>query len=470
MEMTALGAVHGPPGRPALRRHEAEAGPGLHAGRDAGAAAARRADRRRRSAVAPRAVADHPRPGARAGAAGAGQHLLPGRGRPLRPRHRPATGAGCWPRARPRASAGVADGRDLPARPAQAGETARDLQARLLAMPQVVDAVPEAGRVRVVLDQRRAAAPRWRAAWAPGYADAGPLRGRLHGAAARDGDGPGVRGPDRRRRQPTRDRRRPRRAARWRSRALVRRFGAFTAVDHISFEVRRGEIFGLLGPNGAGKTTTFRMLCGLLPATGGELRVAGVDLRHARASARGADRLRGAEVLALRPAVGGREPGFLRQRLRPARRAEARAHRLGAGRVRARRASPRLPSGQLPGGYKQRLAMAAALLHEPEMLFLDEPTSGADPLARREFWRRITALGRAGRHRDRHHPLHGRGRVLRPHRHPGFRPHAGPGRARPRSARRGHAAAGETPTMEDAFIAIVEASRAAEAERGKAAA
>src|SRR5438093_9780755 len=69
-------------------------------------------------------------------------------------------------------------------------------------------------------------------------------------------------------------------------RDLVRRFGTFTAVDHVSFEVRRGEIFGLLGPNGAGKTTTFRMLCGLLPATSGTLRVAGVDLRYARASAR----------------------------------------------------------------------------------------------------------------------------------------------------------------------------------------
>src|SRR5262249_7128327 len=69
-------------------------------------------------------------------------------------------------------------------------------------------------------------------------------------------------------------------------RDLVRRFGAFTAVDHVSFEVRRGEIFGLLGPNGAGKTTTFRMLCGLLPATSGTLRVAGADLRRARASAR----------------------------------------------------------------------------------------------------------------------------------------------------------------------------------------
>src|SRR6202012_3257126 len=69
-------------------------------------------------------------------------------------------------------------------------------------------------------------------------------------------------------------------------RDLVRNFGAFTAVDHVSFEVRRGEIFGLLGPNGAGKTTTFRMLCGLLPATSGTLRVAGVDLREARAEAR----------------------------------------------------------------------------------------------------------------------------------------------------------------------------------------
>ena len=179
-------------------------------------------------------------------------------------------------------------------------------------------------------------------------------------------------------------------------RDLVRRFGAFTAVDHVSFEVRRGEIFGLLGPNGAGKTTTFRMLCGLLPATSGTLQGG----RRGPAARRGlgapADRLRGAEVLALRPALGRREPRLLRQRLRPARRAASASASTGRWSSSSWARLPRLPSGQLPGGYKQRLAMAAALLHEPEILFLDEPTSGADPLARREFWRRITALAEQG--------------------------------------------------------------------------
>ncbi len=172
---------------------------------------------------------------------------------------------------------------------------------------------------------------------------------------------------------------------------LVRKFGDFVAVANTSFIVRRGEVFGLLGPNGAGKTTTFRMLCGLLPATSGSLRVAGVDLRHARSAAR-------------------RRIGYVSQKFALYGNLNVSENlRFFAGayglRGQAAAQSIRLlttqfdldamrstPSGQLPGGYKQRLAMAAALLHQPQILFLDEPTSGADPLARREFWRRITAL------------------------------------------------------------------------------
>ena len=176
---------------------------------------------------------------------------------------------------------------------------------------------------------------------------------------------------------------------------LVRRFGDFVAVASTSFSVRRGEIFGLLGPNGAGKTTTFRMLCGLLPASGGQLRVAGVDLRHARAQARQRigyvsqkfalyGNLTVHENLSFFGGAYGLRGAKLRERMDTVLRQFDLAHSLD------------VPSGQLPGGYKQRLAMATGLLHEPEILFLDEPTSGADPLARREFWRRITALAEGG--------------------------------------------------------------------------
>ncbi|HEY9064163.1 MAG TPA: ATP-binding cassette domain-containing protein [Burkholderiaceae bacterium] len=178
-------------------------------------------------------------------------------------------------------------------------------------------------------------------------------------------------------------------------RDLVRRFGDFTAVANTSFSVRRGEVFGLLGPNGAGKTTTFRMLCGLLPATSGHLRVAGVDLRHARAPARQRIGYVSQKFALYANLTADENLRFFAGAygLRGARaqsRIEAVRRQFGLQQMAAS------PSGQLPGGYKQRLAMAAALLHEPEILFLDEPTSGADPLARREFWHRITALAAQG--------------------------------------------------------------------------
>ena len=176
---------------------------------------------------------------------------------------------------------------------------------------------------------------------------------------------------------------------------LVRRFGDFVAVANTSFSVRRGEIFGLLGPNGAGKTTTFRMLCGLLPASGGQLRVAGVDLRHARAQARQRigyvsqkfalyGNLTVRENLSFFGGAYGLRGAKLRERM------DTVLHQFDLAQALD------TPSGQLAGGYRQRLAMATGLLHEPEILFLDEPTSGADPLARREFWRRITALAEDG--------------------------------------------------------------------------
>ncbi len=270
---------------------------------------------------------------------------------------------------------------------------ARDFQVRLLDEPDVVDAVPEGGLVRLVskvgsrhtegamfggvaaqptparledgfmllLQQDREATPAEKAAHAPDEPAFGGTRGDSI-VEVRD---------------------------------LDRCFGKFVAVDHISFSVKRGEIFGLLGPNGAGKTTTFRMLCGLLPPSAGTLTIAGVDVRHSRASARQHLGYVAQKFSLYGQLTVGENLNFF-----------ARAYGLGGERKRERIAWALsqfklepfvlLPSAQLPGGYAQRLAMAAALLHRPEILFLDEPTSGADPFARREFWQRITALASNG--------------------------------------------------------------------------
>jgi ABC-2 type transport system ATP-binding protein len=176
---------------------------------------------------------------------------------------------------------------------------------------------------------------------------------------------------------------------------VQRRFGDFYAVKNVSFSVRRGEVFGLLGANGAGKSTTFRMLCGLLPATSGELTVAGHDLRRAAANARSrlgymAQRfslyvnLSVMENLNFFASAYGLDRERRKQRIDWVLEAFELTHYRDSH------------SGDLPLGYKQRLAMAAALMHEPDILFLDEPTSGVDPLARREFWQRINALADAG--------------------------------------------------------------------------
>lgn len=176
---------------------------------------------------------------------------------------------------------------------------------------------------------------------------------------------------------------------------LTRRFGDFYAVKGISFSARRGEIFGLLGANGAGKSTTFRMLCGLLPASGGNLQVAGVDLRRAAARARAR-----IGYMAQRFSLYGHLSVLENLNF------FASAYGL-AGSERHARIGWALrdfgledvkdaASADLPLGYKQRLALAAALMHRPEILFLDEPTSGVDPLARREFWRHINALAESG--------------------------------------------------------------------------
>ncbi|MGH8738509.1 MAG: ATP-binding cassette domain-containing protein [Burkholderiales bacterium] len=178
-------------------------------------------------------------------------------------------------------------------------------------------------------------------------------------------------------------------------RRAQRRFGDFYAVKDVSFEVRRGEIFGLLGANGAGKSTTFRMLCGLLPASAGSLRVAGVDLRRGAAAARARIGYMSQKFslygnLSVRQNMDFFSGAY---GLAGARRAERVAWGLEAFEL-ADAADD--ASAELALGYKQRLAMACALMHEPEILFLDEPTSGVDPLARREFWHRINALAHRG--------------------------------------------------------------------------
>jgi ABC-2 type transport system ATP-binding protein len=176
---------------------------------------------------------------------------------------------------------------------------------------------------------------------------------------------------------------------------LERRFGSFRAVKDVSFAVSRGEVFGLLGANGAGKTTTFRMLCGLLPPSGGSLKVAGVDLRHAPAAARARigymsqkfslyGHLSVIENLRFFSSAYGLSRKRAEQRMQWAMTEFALAPLANAA------------SGDLSLGYKQRLALACALMHEPDILFLDEPTSGVDPLARREFWQRINTLAEQG--------------------------------------------------------------------------
>ncbi|SKA33922.1 ABC-2 type transport system ATP-binding protein [Enhydrobacter aerosaccus] len=172
---------------------------------------------------------------------------------------------------------------------------------------------------------------------------------------------------------------------------LTRDFGAFRAVDNVTFTVAPGEVFGLLGPNGAGKSTTFRMLCGLLEPSAGSARVAGVDLGTARAAARErigymSQRFSLYGELSVRDNLDFFSGVYGLSSTRRRQRIDWALESFELGPV------ARQTSGSLPLGFKQRLALSCALLHEPRVLFLDEPTSGVDPLMRREFWARIGAL------------------------------------------------------------------------------
>lgn len=176
---------------------------------------------------------------------------------------------------------------------------------------------------------------------------------------------------------------------------LTKRFGDFTAADDITFDIPRGQIFGLLGPNGAGKSTTFKMLCGLLKPSAGEGRVAGFDLRRDAAEARNrlgymAQKFSLYGDLSLAQNLNFFAGVYGLSGERKQQRTQLMVEIFGFGRLLD------MSAKDLPLGLKQRLALACAVLHEPEALFLDEPTSGVDPITRREFWTHINGLVEKG--------------------------------------------------------------------------
>jgi ABC-2 type transport system ATP-binding protein len=176
---------------------------------------------------------------------------------------------------------------------------------------------------------------------------------------------------------------------------LTRTFGSFTAVDHITFDVRAGEVFGFLGANGAGKTTAIRMLTGLLAPSGGEATVAGHDVRREGEAIKRDigymsqrfslyDDLTVRENVQLYGGIYDLSNAEIRERM------QQMLARLGLERI------EREPVHAIPLGWKQKLALSVALLHRPRIVFLDEPTSGVDPITRRQFWELIYETAHAG--------------------------------------------------------------------------
>jgi ABC-2 type transport system ATP-binding protein len=179
------------------------------------------------------------------------------------------------------------------------------------------------------------------------------------------------------------------------ARELTRRFGDFTAVDRITFEVAEGEVFGFLGANGAGKTTAMRMLTGLLAPTSGEARVAGRDVVSETEAVKRAigymsqrfsvyEDLTVRENVRLYGGIYGLEDEVIRER------SEALLARLGLEPAADDRVA------RLPLGWKQKLAFSIAMIHEPRVVFLDEPTGGVDPITRRQFWEMIYEAAAGG--------------------------------------------------------------------------
>ncbi len=267
-----------------------------------------------------------------------------------------------------------------------AAEERRTLLARALSRPEIIDGVLQGDSVRLVMSEH-APPPKPEELETGGVVTIAPARPRFEDAfvamlggqpkrtqdmkpvpQSRNGGGAAVEALD-----------------------LTKKFGDFTAADHISFSIKRGEIFGLLGPNGAGKSTTFKMMCGLLRPTEGTARVDGYDLYRAPSAARGrlgymAQKFSLYGDLSVRQNLDffGGAYGLWGAKKRDAIDRAVQAFDLG----------PHLGvnAGTLPLGFKQRLALSCAILHNPPVLFLDEPTSGVDPLTRREFWGYINAM------------------------------------------------------------------------------
>ena len=255
----------------------------------------------------------------------------------------------------------------------------------LLKDGNIVDGVIQGGDIHVVTKNQSAGSPNIPGGWRPvepSFEDAfiDLLGGGPHGESAlarRTADKPADG------------------AAIVEARELTKRFGDFTAVQDNTFKIRRGEIFGLLGPNGAGKSTTFKMMCGLLQPSAGLALIAGLDLKTAASQARGRIGYMAQKFSLYDHLSVGQNLNFF----------------SGAYGLYGREQKDQvklmteifdllpylnMSAGMLPLGFKQRLALACAVMHQPDVLFLDEPTSGVDPVTRREFWLHINYLATKG--------------------------------------------------------------------------